>query len=565
MSPEDLYKQSDMVFYGQVISKQAGPGPDYDYYQIKVQTYFKNPQTSDSITVAGHKPEEGHVTYPQFEIGDKAVFYINKLDGVNTISPYSQIAGDACDIHSFLGPAPLPGEKPIIMPASGLRLVDADGNAIVGSVSTNHEVVIRYDDIWNNYPESRVIPVETSIVDSNAQTVFYKKQNFDVQACDGPRTITSSFAPTQSGNYIATIVVDNKTTLSSSFDVKNDSSSHLNVTQASTEFLYSGSNVTERIEYHITAEPKLTGELTVDVFKNNHLLRKDTLSDRDIVTLSSGAIYYFYQPVLNGTRDVDVYRLEFNYSGQNVEKIVPISSPSSLGIVGKPDIQSPLKQFKSGIAARDVTCKEGLQLVIRAENTSPACVLPQSVQKLIQLGWAMQGEKNYHIYFPGRPPPVVDTRIAKIVSGTQEAQSVVGYRVDIPHYLPHGYSTQVILVDNSTKFVKILASNFPITQNTTSVEFMDNGGILIYMEPLTPAFNQTSWSAGWLNQTSGSSIIKIAGYGGVINDIMKEKRFDEELDIPAELVIFRNDAMVEISGFVNSGELIKIAESMLKS
>ncbi|MDE1873444.1 MAG: hypothetical protein KGH99_08220, partial [Thaumarchaeota archaeon] len=54
MSPEDLYKQSDMVFYGQVISKQTGPGPDFFYYQVKVDTFFKNPQTSDSITVAGH-------------------------------------------------------------------------------------------------------------------------------------------------------------------------------------------------------------------------------------------------------------------------------------------------------------------------------------------------------------------------------------------------------------------------------------------------------------------------------------------------------------------------------
>src|SRR5438309_9366772 len=70
LSPLDLYKQSDMVFYRQVISKQVGPGPDYYYYQIKVETYFKNPQTSDSITVAGHKSSDGHTTYPQFQVGD---------------------------------------------------------------------------------------------------------------------------------------------------------------------------------------------------------------------------------------------------------------------------------------------------------------------------------------------------------------------------------------------------------------------------------------------------------------------------------------------------------------
>ena len=72
MSPEDLYRQSEMVFYGQVAAKESGPGPDYYYYQVKVETYFKNPQTTDSITVAGHKPDnKTRISYPQFEVGDK--------------------------------------------------------------------------------------------------------------------------------------------------------------------------------------------------------------------------------------------------------------------------------------------------------------------------------------------------------------------------------------------------------------------------------------------------------------------------------------------------------------
>ena len=48
----------------------------------------------------------------------------------------------------------------------------------------------------------------------------------------------------------------------------------------------------------------------------------------------------------------------------------------------------PLEQFKSGISAKDVTCKEGFQLVIKAEDGSPACVKPDTAQKLIERGWA---------------------------------------------------------------------------------------------------------------------------------------------------------------------------------
>lgn len=49
---------------------------------------------------------------------------------------------------------------------------------------------------------------------------------------------------------------------------------------------------------------------------------------------------------------------------------------------------SPLKQFKSGIATKDITCKEGLRLAIKAENNSPACVKPDTVQILLERGWA---------------------------------------------------------------------------------------------------------------------------------------------------------------------------------
>ena len=49
---------------------------------------------------------------------------------------------------------------------------------------------------------------------------------------------------------------------------------------------------------------------------------------------------------------------------------------------------SPLKQFKSGISALDVRCKEGLILVTKAGDNSPACVHPLTFNKLVERGWA---------------------------------------------------------------------------------------------------------------------------------------------------------------------------------
>ena len=49
----------------------------------------------------------------------------------------------------------------------------------------------------------------------------------------------------------------------------------------------------------------------------------------------------------------------------------------------------PLKQFRSGIPSEEIKCKEGLDLVIKVSSGSPACVKPQSKQKLLERGWAV--------------------------------------------------------------------------------------------------------------------------------------------------------------------------------
>jgi hypothetical protein len=51
-------------------------------------------------------------------------------------------------------------------------------------------------------------------------------------------------------------------------------------------------------------------------------------------------------------------------------------------------MSSPLVQFKSGIAANNIKCHQGFQLVIKAENGHPACVRSQTAQTLVDWGWA---------------------------------------------------------------------------------------------------------------------------------------------------------------------------------
>lgn len=50
----------------------------------------------------------------------------------------------------------------------------------------------------------------------------------------------------------------------------------------------------------------------------------------------------------------------------------------------------PLKQIQNGVKPSQVTCAEGLELVLKRSNGQPACIKPGSVEKLVARGWASQ-------------------------------------------------------------------------------------------------------------------------------------------------------------------------------
>jgi len=75
-----------------------------------------------------------------------------------------------------------------------------------------------------------------------------------------------------------------------------------------------------------------------------------------------------------------------NASGVWDYKIVPadvIVGPSTA-------VQSPLGQFRLGMPSHNVTCKQGLQLVIKSEDGAPACVTYDTAITLVKRGWAQQ-------------------------------------------------------------------------------------------------------------------------------------------------------------------------------
>ena len=56
-------------------------------------------------------------------------------------------------------------------------------------------------------------------------------------------------------------------------------------------------------------------------------------------------------------------------------------------------ILPPLKQISAGIIPENVVCKENYEMIFKYDN-SPACVKPETVQKLTDRGWKIKSEQN---------------------------------------------------------------------------------------------------------------------------------------------------------------------------
>ena len=103
----------------------------------------------------------------------------------------------------------------------------------------------------------------------------------------------------------------------------------------------------------------------------------------------NGKYYNVSTPSLSDTyNDTRTWQIDnnewiFAQNETGVGNQLPIDTPF------KSTLDLPFEQFKSGISAKDITCKEGLQLVIKAEDGSPVCVKPDTAQKLIERGWVI--------------------------------------------------------------------------------------------------------------------------------------------------------------------------------
>ncbi|NNL37438.1 MAG: dienelactone hydrolase family protein [Nitrosopumilus sp.] len=77
-------------------------------------------------------------------------------------------------------------------------------------------------------------------------------------------------------------------------------------------------------------------------------------------------------------------------------QVIKKGEKCDLGLESKKEISKPsLKQIQETTKSSNITCTNGLELVMKLSNGKPACVKPSSVEKLIQRGWAIHVLPDY--------------------------------------------------------------------------------------------------------------------------------------------------------------------------
>ena len=61
---------------------------------------------------------------------------------------------------------------------------------------------------------------------------------------------------------------------------------------------------------------------------------------------------------------------------------------------GETKLDSPLKQFKNGIPANEIQCRDGFVLMVKTSDSAPSCVSISTSEKLVSRGWGELAESQ---------------------------------------------------------------------------------------------------------------------------------------------------------------------------
>jgi len=117
-------------------------------------------------------------------------------------------------------------------------------------------------------------------------------------------------------------------------------------------------------------------------------------------------------------------------------------------IIADTSAMTPRAQMLAGLSANQVMCKEGLNLVIKSVDGSPACVKASTVYKLIEISWISMGSAF------AQEPELETEQLSS------EPKTITTQQDFLPNENDRAMYFQVRISDGLIKYTEIVKSNF---------------------------------------------------------------------------------------------------------
>lgn len=179
-SSYNLYYENELIVKGTIISFVNDPlNKELKGYNVKVMEQYSRPkQTFNLITAFATSDEES------FDVNDTVLLYLNKLDSLYTISPYSFKIPKNCEGLSFTGLLYLPWQDPPRSAPTGTfpEIFDVQGNQ-EHPLDTDIRYNVKTDKFWYEPTDQLDMEVIIQNTDSN-EIIFQERKTHYGEPCN---------------------------------------------------------------------------------------------------------------------------------------------------------------------------------------------------------------------------------------------------------------------------------------------------------------------------------------------------------------------------------------------
>lgn len=162
------------------------------------------------------------------------------------------------------------------------------------------------------------------------------------------------------------------------------------------------------------------------------------------------------------------------------------------------------------------------------------------------------------------PPSQLIHRVEDLVPSIEEANSKTNFVLDVPSYLPEGYSIQKITVDSDGTYAMLFASQEPVSNEMYGCEFTWNDeGIFLFYTKFAENFDFDTRYAKY-GEEPKKKLITINGNPGYAENRWVGDRFGMPIPQQSKVVLYMLDEkkIFEVHSSLSADELVKIAESI---